>query len=472
MFKNKKIFQWVAIIIALIGLGAAAYYFYFAPQTVVAEQAPLQTARVRKGDISITINGGGNLVTAARIELGFRTSGTVVSLPIQVGQNVSQGDLLIALDDSAARLTLAEKELALQTLISPDALISAEIARLNAQTNLDKAITELQYLISPAVYSAEQKLLEAQRALEEKQAANASEEEIATAQATLSRAQSLLNGARNTYTSEYLLTYFFVTYTDTSGELVETVIPPTADAITLARAKVQAARLTLEDARTYYERLLGETEPCADLTTYGALTSKLTSACLAVQSARLTLENSRLNAPASGIVTTLNTALGQTVGTSPVITLASDEKFIHFYVEETDLALMQTGLPIRITFDAYPDDVFAGIITRIDPELANISNTTYVSAWATVELPAEKTFLSGMTAEVEVVAGEALSTLLVPAQAVRELAPGSYAVFVVQPDGTLKLTPVKVGLRDFANVEILEGLAGGDIVSTGTVETK
>ncbi len=77
-----------------------------------------------------------------------------------------------------------------------------------------------------------------------------------------------------------------------------------------------------------------------------------------------------------------------------------------------------------------------------------------------------------MSAEVEIIAGEAKNTLLVPAQALRELAAGSYAVFVVQPDGQLKLTPVTIGLRDFANVQILSGLQAGDVVSTGTVETK
>lgn len=472
MFKNKT-FRWAVIFLVLIGLGAAAYYFYFTPQTAAAEAAPLQTARARKGDISITINGAGNLIASTRVELGFRSGGTLVSVPAQVGVPVATGDLLAALDDSAARLTLAEKQLALQAFISPDALINAEIARLNAQAGLDTAITELQYLLSPAVYRAEINLFEVQRVLDEKKAANAPAEEITAAETAVTRTQSLLNGARYTYTSEYVPYYFTTTYKDeTTGEWVEAIIPPSPADITLARAKVQAAQLSLDDARVYYERLSGEVEPCADLTSYGTLTSKLTSACLAVQTAQLTLDNTRLIAPTSGTVTSVSASVGQSVGTSPVVALASDELFIRFYVEETDLALVKTGLPVRITFDAYPDDVFEGAVTRIDPELASVSGANYLSAWATVELPAGKTFLSGMTAEVEVIAGEALSTILVPAQAVRELAPGSYAVFVVAEDGTLKLTPVTIGLRDFANVEILEGLSGGDVVSTGTVETE
>ena len=91
MFKNKT-FRWAVIFLVLIGLGAAAYYFYFTPQTAAAEAAPLQTARARKGDISITINGAGNLIASTRVELGFRSGGTLVSVPAQVGVPVATGE--------------------------------------------------------------------------------------------------------------------------------------------------------------------------------------------------------------------------------------------------------------------------------------------------------------------------------------------------------------------------------------------
>ncbi len=70
-----------------------------------------------------------------RIELGFRSGGTVSPAFRCRSARMFQadGDLLVALDDGAARLSLSEKRLALQDLISPDALINAEIARLNAQ---------------------------------------------------------------------------------------------------------------------------------------------------------------------------------------------------------------------------------------------------------------------------------------------------------------------------------------------------
>jgi hypothetical protein len=66
------------------------------------------------------------------------------------------------------------------------------------------------------------------------------------------------------------------------------------------------------------------------------------------------------------------------------------------------------------------------------------------------------------------VAGEARNAVLVPIQAMRELTPGQFAVFVVLPNGELEMRLVEEGLRDFVNAEILSGLEPGEVVSTGT----
>jgi multidrug efflux pump subunit AcrA (membrane-fusion protein) len=75
-----------------------------------------------------------------------------------------------------------------------------------------------------------------------------------------------------------------------------------------------------------------------------------------------------------------------------------------------------------------------------------------------------------MNAEVEVVAGEARNALLVPVEALRELATDQYAVFVIQPDGEQVLRPVQVGLKDLVNAEILSGLQEGETVKLGTTQ--
>jgi len=165
--------------------------------------------------------------------------------------------------------------------------------------------------------------------------------------------------------------------------------------------------------------------------------------------------------------------LGEIVSASPILEIAAlDQPLVRFYMEENDLGKIAVGNPVIFTFDAYPEQTVQGEVIRLEPVLATVDGTPVVVAWASINADDGLALLSGMAAEVEVISGESKDTLLVPVQALRELSPGSYAVFVVQPDSELKLTPVTVGLKDFANAEILSGLKAGDVVSTGTVETK
>jgi len=161
------------------------------------------------------------------------------------------------------------------------------------------------------------------------------------------------------------------------------------------------------------------------------------------------------------------------VNTSPVMTIAkTDELFAHIYLDESDLDKVAKGKRVTITFDAYQNNPIEGTVLLVAPALQSVDGSPVVAAW--VSLPADSglTILPGMNLEAEVIAGESKDTLIVPKQALRELEPGKYAVFLVGTNGSLLLTPVEVGLMDYANAEILSGLKIGDVVSTGNVETK
>ena len=169
----------------------------------------------------------------------------------------------------------------------------------------------------------------------------------------------------------------------------------------------------------------------------------------------------------------MNAINGQAVGTSPIMTIATTETLlVRFYLDETDLDKATVGNRVDFIFDTYPDQPVQGKVLVVEPSLQVVDGTPVVVVWASLPNDSGLKLMAGMTVDVEVIAGESLKTLIVPVQALRELAPGSYAVFLVDADGQLILTPVSVGLRDFANAEILSGVKVGDTVSTGTVETK
>lgn len=458
MKKNRRI--WVTgvlglILIIILGIGG---YRYYLANTQSVNSSPMQTSKARSGDIRITVDGYGYLLPEQQVELGFLTGGVVVDVDAAVGKEVNRGDTLAQMDDGSRRLELAMKELALQALLSPEALNTAEIAQLNAEDSLDTALTTLQFLISRTVYNSQVALDAANDDLFLKQANNASQEDISAASLAVENARQSLISAQYYYKTEYAVDVLDYT--------------PSEQDINLAWAQVRTSELAVKDTELYIQRLSSD-DPCADSNTIGSFTTTLNQACLDVDLAQLALDGSRLVAPIDGLITECGLSVGQVTTTAPAVSIASKQMYVQLYIEETDLDGIQVGLPVNIRFDAYPDDTFTGVIEQVDPQMVTIDSTPAVSIRAAINTTGtEKMLLAGLTAQVEVIKGEAMGTVLIPIQALRELAPGSYAVFVVQPDSSLVLTPVQIGLEDRANVQVISGLTVGDVVSTGIVETK
>jgi multidrug efflux pump subunit AcrA (membrane-fusion protein) len=116
-------------------------------------------------------------------------------------------------------------------------------------------------------------------------------------------------------------------------------------------------------------------------------------------------------------------------------------------------------------------------VVQVNPLLTTIDGVPALSAVATLS-PATASpvgsvnrLLPGMNAAVEIIAGSAEDALLIPVEALRELGPAQYAVFVMV-EGEPQMRVVEVGLMDFSYAEIISGLAQGDVVTTGIVETE
>lgn len=414
-FSRKTIFITLFAALALI----AAVVFFARPTTSEAAEIPaLQTAKVRTGDLVVTASGAGTVVPAAQVDLAFRSSGVVAELNAAIGDSVQNQQVLARLEENI------QAEADFHALFTVEGVAQAQLALVAAQDALVIAQNDLIYLIGSDAWYWQGQL--------EKPEATQADKELT---------QSKLN-------------YFIgLRYIDESD-------------IALARANLESARVALQDAQAALD--IVQAGPDALTQPIAALGTEMAK----LESARLALENTRLVAPFDGELTAVNTVLGQTVGTSSVMTIATTENLlVRFYLDETDLDKVAVGNRVSFTFDAYPNQPVDGEVVIVEPALQTIDGTPVVVVWAS--LPADKLkLMSGMTVEAEVIAGEARGALIVPVQALRELAPGSYAVFLVGENDQLTMTPVTVGLRDFANAEILSGVKAGDIVSTGTVETK
>jgi len=507
--RPKRRTRWLLIVLALAALAGTAVWYYLAHYRVASEPAEpaLQTARVRVGDITITASGSGSLLPARELDLGFQNGGVLAEVAVEIGDQVAAGDLLARLDDADARAQVAQAEanLRLAELKLSELTGAADPVALSAaQATLAAAQADLSRLLIPAteaeVLAARENLKSAQEALDLLQA-GPDPDKVAIARANLTLAEIGVRTAQAAYdkvagrenagaTKEAADLWQATTnYEKAEAEYEEALTGPTSDTISSARAKLALADAQMQDllagpdpeakAAAEAKRVQAQTQVEALLA--GASAEELEVADLGVTLAGYGLENARrqlakteLRAPISGTVVALGAGAAEAVGTAPIVTLADlDVPLVRFWVEETDLISVAPGNPVEIIFEALPDLVFAGKVVRVDPALVTVDGTPAVQAWASVDLASHAvTLLSGLTAEVVIVAGEAQGALLVPVQALRETTPGKYTVFVVKPDGKLELRPVDIGLKDFANAEVLSGLERGEVVSTGTVEVE
>jgi membrane fusion protein, heavy metal efflux system len=131
-------------------------------------------------------------------------------------------------------------------------------------------------------------------------------------------------------------------------------------------------------------------------------------------------------------------------------------------VSEENLDGLRIGMPVSIRVRAYPGVSFAGQVVQLGPQLDPATRTLTVR----VLVPNEDGRLRPeMYATAEIARGGTRSALFVPEVAVQNLN-GNPVVFVRRPNSEFEARPVKTAARVDHEVEIVEGLKGGEEVVT------
>ncbi len=233
-------------------------------------------------------------------------------------------------------------------------------------------------------------------------------------------------------------------------------------AATLARAEA-----VLEQSRNSFERVQRVVERNAaapqDLDDARAA---LQVAEADVRLAQARLDKTRIRARFDGHVGPQQVSPGAFVQAGQVITELThlDELEIEFNAPERDLPRLVLGAEVEVSTPAYPGVTEVGRLTVIDPVVDERTRTIRVIG--RVGNPGLR-FRPGMSADVTAVFGIKSDALTVPSAAV--FAQGSQTlVYVVAADSTVQSTPVVLGTRLAATVEVVDGLSEGDqIVRAG-----
>ena len=133
---------------------------------------------------------------------------------------------------------------------------------------------------------------------------------------------------------------------------------------------------------------------------------------------------------------------------------------VAFAAPERYASLLRSGSPVEITTAAYPEQVFLGRVSVVDPILD--PNTRTVQLVAVASNPGRR-LLPGMSADVSATLSERPQALTIPDEAVFAQGDQSF-VYIVKPDSTVARQAIVIGSRDSAKVEVAEGLNAGDRV--------
>lgn len=524
ILRNKYLWISVGMILLILVGGYYAYDYFSADSVEVSETSQIQTSVARSGDLTVFASGAGQVVPTTEVNLGFDEAGTLAERLVKVGDQVQAGEVIARLEtnQSEDEIALALAEAELNVLIAQQALddiydsvqidtaqalLDVETAQqtledlLNGdlrQAQAEQAVAEAQEAVSQAqrtyygtrstassstINAAYAELVLAEKKLKDQEAkfddyVNKPDEDLgkANAQLKLSAAQAVYDNALRYYNA----------VTGTGSELD----------LDLSAADLAAAQAKLAEAERDYERIkdgatpgeisLAEANLALAETRYETLKAGVDPTEVALADANLANAQAKLAiaredqavvdllAPLDGTIMSISASVGEAVGMNAIIVMADlKQPVLEVYLDEADLDKVAVGFEVEVVFDSLPDDMFTGHVTEVSPSLQTVSNVDAVLAWVQLDVESfskPQSLPVGSNASVDVIGGRTQNTVLVPVEAVREIGPDEYAVFVME-DGEPRLRIVTVGLMDYTSAEILTGLSAGEIVTTGVVET-
>ena len=198
----------------------------------------------------------------------------------------------------------------------------------------------------------------------------------------------------------------------------------------LAVAKAQLDNATAQLKRSealYQSKSIAETDYEAAKLSYATAQSAVVNAEASLQTAKDAMEDTQVRAPNTGTVLELDAVLGTVIssptrdvgGGTVILKMANlDTVQVEALVDETDVGKVQSGMPVTITVDAFPNRPFDGTVLKIEPQAQVNQNVTMFPVIVNILNPNHQ-LKPGMNSEVEIHVGDRRNVLAVPNAALR-----------------------------------------------------
>ncbi|MBI5742804.1 MAG: efflux RND transporter periplasmic adaptor subunit [Candidatus Niyogibacteria bacterium] len=501
----------IAGIIIIILIGAAIWYFSR------AKQPTYEFASATRGKVEQVVSVTGRVKPAESVELAFETGGRVARVYAAVGDKVTAGQALVALDnrDLAAQLAEVKANAAAQQAkldelrrgTRPEELTvyevkvaNAEAAFADARRNMEDKLRDAYTKSDDAVRNRVDQFVSSPRSsspqltftLSDNQLKSdiewgrfgvetklaAWEKSLAGIMATsnlnvlndeavksLDAVKSFLDKvalAVNSLTANSTLTQTKIDGWRADIATARTNVNTATSNLSAAAEKLKTAQSALDLAKQELSLARSGSTP----ETIRAQEAALAQAEASVLSAEAKLSKTVLYSPIGGTVTQKNFKVGEMIAANATaIAVISASSFeVEVNVPEADIAKVSLHDTADITLDAYGSGaVFKALVVKIDPAETMVEGVaTYKTTLQFADGDAR--IKSGMTANIDILTERRENVIVLPRRAVVAQG-GERYVRELEANGNVREVSVQTGLYGSdGNVEILSGVNEGDKV--------
>lgn len=178
----------------------------------------------------------------------------------------------------------------------------------------------------------------------------------------------------------------------------------------------------------------------------------------------VSLNYSKIVSPIDGVVTDRPVYPGEMASNSgPIITVMNLSQIVaRAHVDQQEASQLKVGDSATISVPGQPGGL-KGKVSLVSPALD--PNSTTVEIWVQVPNPGER-LKPGTDVQVQMVAQSVPHAIVIPAEALLTSPDGQTSVIILDTDNKPHKKKVKAGIRDVGDVQITDGLQGGERVVT------
>jgi HlyD family secretion protein len=229
------------------------------------------------------------------------------------------------------------------------------------------------------------------------------------------------------------------------------------------KQQVRDAKDALDRAKLQLSTLQDQKRTLVTASDRSVARAKVHDAQAAVALAQHQIGLGQVRAPIGGTVYQFDLKIGAYLQPGELVAMIGDldEVKVTVYIDEPDLGRVALGMPVSITWDGRPGQKWRGHVDKLPTEVVALNARTVGEVTTVVSNP-NHDLLPGVSVNVTILSRETNDAVSIPKAGLRSMR-GQNGVYKLQ-DNSIVWTPVKTGISDINNVQILSGLQLGDRV--------